>query len=348
MDAKSDELLSWLRFVLEPSWPFPAVRDWRGLLDFSRKQAISRFISPTQFGEARLELETLSDWIAVELEVRSLNENLNNRTVELARLLHDAGFRCCILKGQGNALMYLDAGLRMPGDIDVWVDAERDAVYSYVRKLFPQANQHFKHIKFPVFPETEVDVHYTPLRFYNPVSNRRLQRWIAEMKEEQMTNYVRLPNTDSDIAIPTADFNAVYQLGHIMIHVEDQGIGLRQLIDYYYVLKALKHESIEKQEAVRDSIERLGMTRIAAAVMWVEHQMLGLPKEYLLTEPNEKMGKLIAKDIIDGGNFGHHDSIHTNKELNPWKRKCAKALRVLRLSPCFPEEVVFNISYRMI
>ena len=36
--------------------------------------------------------------------------------------------------------------------------------------------------------------------------------------------------------IPTVEFNIIFQLTHIYSHQMNEGIGLRQLLDYYYVL----------------------------------------------------------------------------------------------------------------
>ena len=36
--------------------------------------------------------------------------------------------------------------------------------------------------------------------------------------------------------IPTVEFNIIFQLTHIYSHLMNEEIGLRQLVDYYYVL----------------------------------------------------------------------------------------------------------------
>ena len=36
--------------------------------------------------------------------------------------------------------------------------------------------------------------------------------------------------------IPTVEFNIIFQLTHIYSHLMNERIGLRQLVDYYYVL----------------------------------------------------------------------------------------------------------------
>ena len=55
------------------------------------------------------------------------------------------------------------------------------------------------------------------------------------VKEEQFSHRVML-GEQGEIAIPTVEFNLIFQLTHIFSHLMNEGIGLRQLVDYYYVL----------------------------------------------------------------------------------------------------------------
>lgn len=338
-----DERLQWLRFVLSPDRPLPEIQDWQGLYDFTINQTIAGICSPTQFGQARLTRQVLVRWVLLTEQLKFKNGQFNKQSAMVATKLKEAGFRCCILKGQGNAAMYAQPGLRIPGDIDVWVDADKDKLYAWVKELYPQDKVSFKHIKFSMFKQTEVDVHYTPLKFYHPVHNRRLQQWIEANKEEQMTHYVRLADTDADVAIPTIEFNAVYQMGHILIHLMDEGIGLRHMVDYYYVLKHLRAASASEREKIKKVWNSLGMLRLASAVMWIEHEALGLPKEYLLAEPNERMGRHLLEDILEGGNFGHYRNRLKFRKHGRYVKKSVKAWHLIRLFSCFPGEASFRM-----
>ena len=342
-ELKQDERIQWLRFVLNPSLPMLSVHNWQRLLRFAERQSIVGVCDPSRFDDLRPDKKVLLEWIGRVALIRGRNEVLNRQAVVLTQLLAEAGFRCCILKGQGNAAMYPDPGLRAAGDIDVWVDADEKSVLEYVKQRFPEEKESYKHIKFPLFQDTEVDMHHTPLRFYHPAHNRRLQRWIAEQKEQQMVHYIRLAGTDADVAIPTVAFNAVYQMGHILIHVEDEGIGLRQMVDYYYVLQSLASASVGVKDAVMQTWERLGLTRLARAVMWVERELLGLEPQYLLVEPDEKKGRLLAEDILEGGNFGHHSSRQRYRAYGRYVKKSADAWRLVRLSACFPGEAMYRL-----
>ena len=102
-------------------------------------------------------------------------------------------FRNCILKGQGNALLYPDPYMRTPGDI-------------------------------------------TPSYMFFPVHNHRMQKWFEEVMDLQCSNRVTLPDGYGEITVPTTSFNVIYTLSHLYRHVFTEGIGLRQLLDYYFVL----------------------------------------------------------------------------------------------------------------
>ena len=348
IDYSKDERLKWLRYVLRPSGKAPAVSDWHTLYDFADKQKIIGVCDPTRH-EVQIDLEVLSLWMGAALQISDCNTLLNKRAVELWQVLKQAGFRCCILKGQGNAEMYPNPLSRMPGDIDVWIDAEEDTIQRFVRERFPDAKECFKHIKFPLFDDVEVDVHQTPLKLRYPQHQRRLQGWIDQHKEEQFNHFVKLTGTDVEVAVPTARFNAVYQLGHIMIHLFDQGVGFRQLIDYFYVLKELADISLEEREKIVHTWKMFGMSRLASAVMWIESDVLGLHENYLLVTPNRKLGERLLADVLEGGNFGHYSTRQSYRhKRQKYKKRISSLSRLIGLAPLFPSEAVFWIMNQCI
>ena len=78
-------------------------------------------------------------------------------------------------------------------------------------------------------------MHYRPSFLLCFWHNRKLQKYYERVKEEQFSHRVML-GEQGEIAIPTAEFNLIFQLTHIYAHLMNEGIGLRQLVDYYYVL----------------------------------------------------------------------------------------------------------------
>ena len=75
--------------------------------------------------------------------------------------------------------MYPNPLIRIPGDVDVWVNAGRDEIRSLAHSLAENANEHvddesFNHIGLTVNGIT-VELHSTPGFMANFVYNRRLQ-----------------------------------------------------------------------------------------------------------------------------------------------------------------------------
>ena len=163
------------------------------------------------------------------------NVRLNDAAIQVSEWFKKKGFRTCILKGQGNALLYPNLYSRTPGDIDIWVEGGDKRVISFVRSISPHEKACYHHIEFPSYKGVEVEVHYRPSFLLCFWHNRKLQKYYERVKEEQFSHRVML-GEQGEIAIPTVEFNIIFQLTHIFSHLMNEGIGLRQLVDYYYVL----------------------------------------------------------------------------------------------------------------
>lgn len=324
----------------------PSAEEWGEIYRQAEKQAVlGVFFQGVQQLKEQMQYppkELLFQWIAVAELIKRQNVLAFRRSYEIVNLFAESGCRSCILKGQGNALMYTNPYSRMSGDIDIWVDASRNKINCFVKERFHEALEQEDHIEFPIFNDVEVEVHYKPCTLLSPSSNRKFQKWCHSVKNDQMRNKVDLPADMGTICVPTAEFNVIYQMAHIMIHFFIEGIGLRHFIDYYYVLKANTNPTnIEKL------FKKFGMMRFARGVMWVEKECFGLDDKYLLVEPDERRGKVILKEMLEGGNFGHHDERYKSRNKGYLARGVTDVYRLLKLATFFPSESLWKI-YRKI
>ena len=182
-----------------------------------------------------MEKELLLQWMAESQMLEKANVRLNDTAIQVSEWFRKKGFRTCILKGQGNALMYPNPYSRTPGDIDIWVEGGDKRVISFVRSISPHEKACYHHIEFPSYKGMEVEVHYRPSFLLCFWHNRKLQKYYERVKEELFSHQVML-GEQGEIAIPTVEFNLIFQLTHIYAHLMNEGIGLKQLLDYYYVL----------------------------------------------------------------------------------------------------------------
>ena len=213
--------------------------DWKELYAIAKKQCLVGVlfdgIKKLPVEHVEMEKELLLRWMAESQMLEKANVRLNDAAIHVSEWFRKKGFRTCILKGQGNALMYPNPYSRTPGDIDIWVEGEDKRVISFVRSISPHEKACYHHIEFPSYKGVEVEVHYRPSFLLCFWHNRKLQKYYERMKEEQFSHRVML-GEQGEIAIPTVEFNIIFQLTHIFSHLMNEGIGLRQLVDYYYVL----------------------------------------------------------------------------------------------------------------
>ena len=288
--------------------------DWRQLYTFASRQALLGFCFDgierltKEFSEELkqnpIARDLLMTWMGVSQQIRRQNMKVNAVAGKLYSKFREDGLRCCILKGQGNALMYPNPYSRTPGDIDVWVHASREDITDYAKTHFEIGDDiRFHHLETS-FDGVPVELHFFPGIMNNPIYNARLQKWFKRNADLQCSHIVGLPDGAGDIAIPTTAFNVIYQLTHLYHHFFDEGIGMKQIIDYYYVVN--NDELLVIRDTLQRELKYLGLWKFAGAVMYVLHEALGLPEEKMIAPMDEKRGKLLLAEILNGGNFGKH------------------------------------------
>ena len=433
--------------------------DWQELYSFASKQALLglSFEGIERLGkeyseELRLNpigRELLMTWMGKAQQIRRQNMKVNAVASKLYSMLREDGLRCCILKGQGNALIYPNAYSRNPGDIDVWVNASRERIMEYAQKKFELGDDiRLQHLETSL-DGVPVELHFFPCTMNNPIYHARLQKWFRRNADLQCSHIVGLPDGAGDIAIPTTAFNVVYQLTHLYHHFFDEGIGMRQIIDYYYVVcdfyKVYQNSSkitpslfFDKASCTRQfeselslhslaslfplkegstshpdpltlrgeggnrptrcseplrskdggpskvspdcagwdrlsiegdnsagsttvvtsyastaldvaqrELKYLGLWKFAGAVMYVLHEVLGLAEDKMIVPMDEKRGRLLLAEILDGGNFGRHFSKYggfTHQSMG--KKYFLKIWRNMHFVRYYPAEALCEPLFR--
>ena len=292
----------------EKALPYtPMPEQWHELFDIAKKQTLAgiAFAGIKELPqEQRPPKEILLQWFQLSNIIQKKNADLNRKSVFVAKkFLHD-GFRNCILKGQGVAQLYPDPTLRTPGDIDIWLEGGHEKVLTYVKKYINNCDPTYHHVDFPITPDLDIEIHYRPTWMYNPFVNKRLQTYFDGQADEQFCNTVHTP--DGNFNAPTVAFNRIYMLLHIYRHLFFEGIGMRQLLDYYFVMKQGMTDN-EKQQ-YRNTTREFGIERFSGAVMYVMQRMFHLDRSQMPVEPNTRHGKFLLREVMLAGNFGKHDT----------------------------------------
>lgn len=293
----------------------PSVAEWMNLFVLANKHAVLgvcfqgvqllNIHQPMQMQNLPIKLKM--QWLGLTANIQVKNELLNKRAKEVTEMFAEGGFRSVVLKGQGLAQLYRDGSLRQSGDIDLWVKGKREDAIAFMKwKGWKVGRSVVHHTDVEIFSDASVEVHHYPSYTFSPVRWLRYKKWFREQERIQFQQMDKSVGFD----YPSLDFNMVYVLLHIYRHVFHEGIGLRQLMDYYMVLRAAsKSENVylEMRKAAMSILEWFGLKRFAGAVMYVEQQVFGMKDDMLLCSPDIKAGKFLLNEIMRAGNFGKYD-----------------------------------------
>ena len=340
-----------LRFCIGSESEIPSCLkevDWNELYAIAQKQCLLGILFdgierlPAGSGISK---ELLYKWMGQCRMLEKANAQLNDAAVKVSNWFQKKGFRTCLLKGQGNALLYPNGAHRTPGDIDIWVEGGDKKVISFVRTILPNGKACYHHIDFPSYNGVEVEVHYRPSFLICFWHNRRLQKYYERVKNEQFSHKVMLEGY-GELAVPTAEFNIIFQLTHIFAHLMNEGIGLRQLLDYYIVLVKSEEVRVKNLAALQKELKHLGLWKFAGAVMYIMKEVFGMPESKLIVAPNEKYGKFVLNEIIEAGNFGTYDKRNRfgHSKLG---HNIQRIYRDIRLMSYFPAEALSEPIFRV-
>lgn len=279
-------------------------RRWQALYDIAQQQALTGicFAGVRRLMEQGINIpqQLYYEWLAQVGFIHQQNERLNHESAELCHMISQRGYSCCILKGQAVANLYDGElkTLRQPGDIDAWVIAQPKDVIKMGNSFGRIYYYDYHHADLELFPETEIELHYRPTLSRNLWRNARLQKWIKRERERLI-----IQSKELGFGVPCADFSLILTLNHNLWHLLYEGVGMRQMMDLYFVLRS-HTDGTEKKKLLK----HFSLMHFAAASMWVMQEAFGLESKYFVCEPDEERGRFLLNEIMLAGNFGHHDS----------------------------------------
>jgi hypothetical protein len=319
--------------------------DWKELYRIAQKQCLVGVlfdgIRKLPAEHVGMKKELLLQWMAESQMLEKANIRLNDAAIQVSEWFRKKDFRTCILKGQGNALVYPNPYSRTPGDIDIWVEGGDKRVISFVRSISPLEKACYHHIEFPSYKGVEVEVHYRPSFLLCLWHNRKLQNYYERVKEKQFSHRVKL-GEQGEVAIPTAELNLIFQLTHIYAHLMNEGIGLRQLLDYYFVLL---HADIKDLAELQRNLKRFGLWKFAGAIMYIMQEVFDLPVSRLIVPSNEKYGIFVLNEVLEAGNFGKYDE-RNRFGKSQLGHNLQRVYRDIRLVRYFPVEALSEPLFR--
>ena len=267
----------------------PTSMEWQYILDEAQRHAVVGIMVvglEKLPSEQRPQKTVLLQWIGLCQQIEVQNSVTTQTCIQICDRLDRNGFNACVLKGQSN-YRYYPAGMmnrRSCGDVDVWVVPKERCthpvkeVVEYVDANYNMDVLCWLHNGFTDETGVPVEVHFRPSFMSEPCKNKRFQKHFSDI-------VLCSSLTDLDGAkIPCmkVDEDVIYQMNHIYRHLIDEGVGLRQVVDYFYMLRAWNKQYERSKEETMKIVSWLGMKRFAGALMFVLREMLGLSEDFLL------------------------------------------------------------------
>ncbi len=295
-----------------PSW-VPSSQEWQGIWRIAKEQAIvgvliegiERLPSALQPPES-----VLIQWIGRMRRIARQNEIKNEAVVELCKESKENGTQILVVKGQTLAALYPNKYLRQSGDIDYlvcpddWSRAYQSLISAHGESV-RDANAE-KHIEWRK-DEVLYEMHHELASFAYPKHQRY---WKSVIEKEIWEN----PWT-VDIegyAVPTLSpvYNVLYVFVHLFEHFIKEGIGLRHLVDWYYLIKKA-NLSLGSREALvlENHLKALGLRNAFTGFGAILTDYMGLTGEsfpFEITDKNHRYAPSLMENILEMGNLGHN------------------------------------------
>lgn len=369
------------------------MEEWKGLYGLLKKHALLGvgYVAIQKLPKDQWPPNAMiMQWAGVAQKIRLLNLELNEECRKVVTQLEHDGIGAVVIKGQSNLENYPEElrEYRNPGDIDLWTKQTNDCgipiavqqgdsveyeyykgvrgIIEYVRlqRRVREDKSPFKplyyHVEYHTDKGTGVEMHYRPSFLCSPIRNMRMQRWFKEQFDVCLQNRCRL-----GFPVLTSSVNVVYQLVHLHRHVFEGGVGLRQLMDYYFALRVWHNDVMEckdlqsqgmwseglgtpvmSKEEVMAVIRSFGMGKFAGAVMWVLNEVFALTEDKMIAPMDEQRGRLLLEDVLRGGNFGQHDESHHHLQ-GAVGHNILRLQRDFRLLRYYPEEALAEPFFRL-
>ena len=337
-------------------------KEWKSVFLLAKKQALSGIVFD---GVKRLPKEQwpngdiVLEWTMTSQSIKRRNLKTTDVCLSLTKGLEKDGFEVCILKGQANHVYYDALGLeeslgqlRNCGDIDAWIWPKEKvahpvkSIIDYCKRRNILLSLCHLHAEVKPIQGVPVEIHFRPSFLNAPWRDRSFQRLFRsaafeEAKVDDMGVVKKL----------RVDYDLIFQMNHIYRHLLDEGVGMRQVLDFYVLLKEYNKEisgqsDLMKRKEVMTQISVCGMNRFASALMYVLQEMFGMEDNELLCAPSKNHGTFLLDEMMTAGNFGHYDTRMKTLEVKKGKlsyqlQKTQRRFgRNLRFLTSYPEEVM--------
>lgn len=346
MDSTQQLLLSLLRSSLfreKPDASMFAEADWASLFRLADVQTVSSLLLD---GTEMLPPELLTFSLDLKLKqigqmqrMEQLNRLHRSVIIKIDNVLKAEGIQAVFMKGQTTALRYPNPLHRTPGDIDFVVSSDVFDKTMAVMQTIGSVDHDLVHEHHGMawVDGVTVEPHYKVHNYQRPSADRTMQKMFADIFPAHL---YRAAIDGHEVSIFPPTFESVFLISHMVNHIYEEGLGLRQVIDYTLFLNACADKIEWAQHQI--FLRRMHMERAWRIFTCISVAYLGLPLPTMI-EPFSRRERQRAdkmmEDIMQVGNFGRGKYVFQHNGMaDAWRNYCWVAKRCVRLGFVCPSE----------
>lgn len=278
----------------------PSYQQWQELYRMAREHELTgvcyRGVERLFDYGLRAPQDLIIDWMADAEAIKSSHAQLKKRSQKLQEKLLERGIRSSILRGQGGSAFYREElqELYQTDGLDVLLDCSKERAVKFVR-LTGQTHVLPAYCRLPlaVWDQVDVMLYYKLGIVRNRLKTRRLRKFFKQNRELLFAR-------EGELTLPTVTMSVFCVLLYTMQRFLYEGMSMRQVFDYYFVLqKAEGHfEPFKNDVTIGQVLKECGMQRFAQGLMWVLQETMDLSQAYMPCEPLEQEGKFLLQEIM--------------------------------------------------
>ena len=316
------------RALWDESPEAPAGADWEAVDRMAREQGVTSLVyDGARQMNTDIPTEILGKWRQKMLHGVVHNERLLTAQTELLTRLEQAGIPAVILKGSSVARYYPQPALRVLGDTDVLVSREHvEPAKQILTELGYRMHEsdHGFHIGFRS-EKAYVELHYGVTDFPDSPGGEAAARIAAGFLDERSFGNI----DHHPFPVLTEENQGLSLLLHMVRHMFDQSIGLRQLCDWAVYAAGQDRQVLTGK--LLPMLESCGLLEYAKTATAVCVHYLGLQDWHLgwCADVREDLCREFMHEVFRGGNMGQADRegmgslfterSHMGTEISAWK-----------------------------
>lgn len=334
----------------------PMADEWNELFPMARKQslvgicflALQKLGADADEGYIRIGMskDTYFRWVGLAAKICVQNELQSELLPRVSRFLKEKGHRTIFMKGQVCGSRYPDPQFRQCGDIDFVVKREEfvdvmKALEEIARVDYGLVHEHhgMAHID-----GVTLEPHYKIHNFQNPWNDRTMARYQQVMLERKERRTMAFGAKCMEAEVFPMEFEGMHLVSHMVNHVYEEGLGLRQVMDFAFWLKVVKNgaEKVENgaegfdKSLYQHYLERMHMTRAARVFTCICERTMGIDPGimgYDYTEKDLAFADRMLEDIMAVGNFARGAEENHSAGWNSYKWVLKRSVRLAYLCP---------------